>query len=153
MVTTDSNTTTVWIAALGASLLGASLLGASLGASLLGASLLGASLISASLIGASLISASLISASLISASLITAMLSGHLCVKISAAVRHSRNGRGAQSAQSAATDFLRALLPALIRFFCRGKNELVVHSGVRFSECSHVLNPWRCHWFGGMLWV
>jgi hypothetical protein len=48
---------------------------------------------------------------------------------------------------------LRALLPALIRFFCRGKNELVVHSGVRFSECSHVLNPWRCHWFGGMLWV
>jgi hypothetical protein len=82
-----------------------------------------------------------------------ATLSGHLCVKISAAVRHSRNGRGAQSAQSAAADLLRALLPALIRFFCRGKNELVVHSGVRFSECSHVLNPWRCHWFGGMLWV
>ncbi len=55
---------------------------------------LGATLLSAAL-GATL-SATLLGATL-SATPFATMLGGHLCVKINAAARHSRNGLGAQS--------------------------------------------------------
>ena len=103
---------------------------------------LSASLLSASL-SASLLSASLLSASLSASLLTTAELGGSKLNLGAAAVRHSRNGRGAQGAQHGTAALLITLL--LERFCCLAKNLFGVHSGVRLSKCGHVFDPCSCH--------